>query len=71
MGHCHVLFYALLFVSSCRPKRNYPVAEKERYFENCYNQKRLIDFTAMEYKIQMHSIGHAGELRFHRHPEIP
>jgi len=39
-GHksfCNVRFYAFLFASSCRSKRNYPVAETKRYFENSYN----------------------------------
>jgi len=31
-----VRFYALLFASSCRPKRNCPAAETERYVEKCY-----------------------------------
>ena len=35
-GHSNVRFYAFLFVSSCRFKRNYPAAETERIFENRY-----------------------------------
>jgi hypothetical protein len=35
-SHDHVLFYALLFASSCRSKRNYPAAETECYSDNNY-----------------------------------
>jgi hypothetical protein len=35
-SHSHVLFYALLFASSCRSKRNYPAAETLRYYSNSY-----------------------------------
>jgi hypothetical protein len=35
-SHDPVLFYALLFASSCRPKRNHPAAETECYADNSY-----------------------------------
>jgi len=38
-----VLFYALLFASSCRSKRNHPAAITERYFGNSY----ITQFEAM------------------------
>ncbi len=38
-----VRFYALLFASSCRPKRNCPAAETEHYFERCYNHMVFIN----------------------------
>jgi len=49
-GHSNVRFYALLFVSSCRPKRNYPAAETERIFENRYNKSSRNNWEALHVK---------------------
>ncbi len=47
-SHAHVLFYALLFASSCRSKRNYPVAETECYSDNSYKMNE--NFRKGKYK---------------------
>ncbi len=52
-----VRFYALLFASSCRPKRNCPAAETERYFEKCYRMGSAISSGFLHYsRLQLESI---------------
>ncbi|MBW2407993.1 MAG: DNA alkylation repair protein [Deltaproteobacteria bacterium] len=50
-SHGHVLFYALLFASSCRSQRNYPADETQCYSDNSYIRHKNYEETLKIAKI--------------------